>query len=306
MRLVDRDLQTFHRQRIFRADVNQTAFGSDGVTADRHGFEHGAGVAFHDGAVHERARVAFVGVADDVFFIGLDARCDLPLQPGRETGAAAAADAGVENFLHDVGRLHLEQGLGEGLEAFRRDVFFDVFLGDDAAVAQGDALLLLVEGHLLAVGDLGLQRGFDIDQTFDQLVADDVLLDDVFRIFGFDFHVEDVVGHDLDDRALGAETEASGLDHVDVFFQSGGLDFGAQIGDDVLTVGDQAAGIAADEDVFLLGIGFGPGQPQGQLQLGGIVQSHQVSFAGNLFHAFASLALISSTTATALAGVSLP
>ena len=304
--LVDGQLQTGNRERVFRADIDETVLGADGIATDGHGFDDGAGVAFHDGTIHERAGVAFVSVANDVLFFSLNASGDLPLHAGGESRAATAADTGVQDFLDDVGGLHVEEALGEGLVAFRRDVFGDVFRIEEAAVAEGDAFLLGVERHLGVVMDAFLDHGFDVEEAFDQLVVDDVLFDDVLRVFGLDLDVEDVVRHDLDDRALGAETEATGLDDIHVVFKTSGLDFGTEVGDDVLTVGDQAAGIAADEDVFLLGIRLGTREAKRESAFGGIIHGHQVGLACNLFHALASLALISSTTVRAMAGVTLP
>ena len=42
-------------------------------------------VAFDERAVHERAGVALVGVADNVFGIARDVAAEFPLQAGRET-----------------------------------------------------------------------------------------------------------------------------------------------------------------------------------------------------------------------------
>ena len=93
---VRRRYRSIHRlngMRIFRADVD-VAFGcAYRDTRDRHALDHDEGVAFHDHAVGEGAAVAFVGVADDVFAVGLGLRHRLPLDAGRETRAAAAAQA---------------------------------------------------------------------------------------------------------------------------------------------------------------------------------------------------------------------
>ena len=68
-RLVDGLGQPFDRQRVFGADIDEADCRADGVAADRHAFDHQVGVAFEQAAVHESARVAFVGVADDVLLV---------------------------------------------------------------------------------------------------------------------------------------------------------------------------------------------------------------------------------------------
>ena len=65
--LFDRGLQPADRQRIFGADINESLGRADGVGGDGHAFEDAVRVAFQNATVHERAGVAFVGVANDVF-----------------------------------------------------------------------------------------------------------------------------------------------------------------------------------------------------------------------------------------------
>ena len=305
-RLVDRHLEAGDRERILRADVDEALLGADRVGADRHRLDDAGGVALHDRAVHERARVAFVGVADDVLLVGLHARGDLPLEARREARAAAPADARVEHLLHDVHRLHLRERLGEALVALVGDVLLEVLRLDEAAVAQRDALLLGVERHLGVVVDLLLERRLHVEQALDDLVADDVLRDDLRGVLGLDLDVEDVVGHDLHDRALGAEAEAARLDHADVVLEARGLDLGAEVRHELLGVRRVAAGAAAADDVLLLRIDRTGGEAEGELALGGLVGGQQVGLGLDGIHAWASLALISFTTATAFAGVILP
>ena len=54
------------RQRIFRADVEEPAVGADGVAGDEHPLDHVEGVRLQHAAVHERAGIALVGVADEI------------------------------------------------------------------------------------------------------------------------------------------------------------------------------------------------------------------------------------------------
>ena len=72
-------------QRILGADVDVGLRGADGVGGDDHAFEQPVRVALDHGAVHERAGVAFVGVADQVLLVARRLAGELPLLAGRET-----------------------------------------------------------------------------------------------------------------------------------------------------------------------------------------------------------------------------
>ena len=72
--LLDGDIERLDRQRIFRAAVDVALACADRVGGDDHAFDHGMRIAFQHAAVHERARVAFIGVADHVFDIAGIAR----------------------------------------------------------------------------------------------------------------------------------------------------------------------------------------------------------------------------------------
>ena len=120
--LLDRDLQTFDGDGILRTHID-VAFGRAGsITADRHRFDDAVRVAFQHAAVHERTRVAFVGVADHIFLIRLVRRRKAPFQARRETAAAAAAQTGILHDLNDLLRRHLGQALCKGLIAVIGDV----------------------------------------------------------------------------------------------------------------------------------------------------------------------------------------
>ena len=137
-----------------------------------------------------------------------------------------------------------------------------------------------------------LQGRFDIEQTFHQFLADDVAFHDLFGIFRLDLHIEHVVGHDLDDRALRAETEAAGLDHAHVVFQPVFLDVFAQVFHHFLRIRCMAARSSAAEDVFLLGIEIMfIRDTEHQFAFGSVVSSFQGFPGCNLIHfAAASLA----------------
>ena len=56
-------------QRILGADVEEALVGADGAGGDGHALDHAVGERFQQHAVHERAGIAFVAVADDVLLV---------------------------------------------------------------------------------------------------------------------------------------------------------------------------------------------------------------------------------------------
>jgi predicted membrane-bound spermidine synthase len=67
--------------------------GAKGVASDHHAFDDFEGVALENRTIHERARVAFIAIADDVFLIGDLVGRELPLLARRETRTTTATDA---------------------------------------------------------------------------------------------------------------------------------------------------------------------------------------------------------------------
>ena len=139
--LGDGVFEALHRERVLGTDIDDAVVRADRVAADGHGFEDGVRVAFEHGAVHERARVAFVGVADDeLFAFGLGGR-ERPFLAGGEARAAASAEVGSGDHVDDVLGLHGGDDLREGGIAAFGDVLVDIFGIDAAGVAEDDARL---------------------------------------------------------------------------------------------------------------------------------------------------------------------
>ncbi len=148
----DGEAEALHGEGIFRPHVDVADGGAQGDGGEGHALDHAIGVAFHETAVHERPGVAFVAVADDVFLIGFLLRHEPPLAPGRETGAAAAAQAGGFDFRqHELGLLRGER-LGQRGIAVVREIVVEAFWINDAAIAQHDLALMAIEAGILQTG----------------------------------------------------------------------------------------------------------------------------------------------------------
>ena len=91
-------------ERILAAQVDVAALAAGRVGGDRHRLDHRERIALQDHPILERARLGLVGVADQVVRPARLAGDRLPLAPGRERGAAAPHQLGVEDLAdHAVG-----------------------------------------------------------------------------------------------------------------------------------------------------------------------------------------------------------
>ena len=139
-RAADRFLHGADRKRIFRADIDVAIARAGSVTGDRHAFDQAIGVALHQHAVGEGAAVALVGVADDVLGRTGREQHGVPLDAGREAGAAAAAQARQLDGVDDRLGLHRARR-GEPGPAAVRTVVIEAERVGDAAAREGEALL---------------------------------------------------------------------------------------------------------------------------------------------------------------------
>ena len=95
------------------------------VGTDGHAFDHDVRVVAQDVAILERARLAFVGIAHEIFRAGEVARHEAPLEPGRKAGAAAPAQRGFLDLGdHRLGRDLFGENLLQRLIAAARLVIF--------------------------------------------------------------------------------------------------------------------------------------------------------------------------------------
>src|ERR1019366_2289819 len=152
--LLDGRLEMLDGQRVLGAHVDVALLRAHGVAGDGHAFEHAVGVALQNGAIHESAGVAFIGIADDVLLLFASLGHGAPLQAGGVPRAAAAAQSAALHLVDDFERRHLRNGGHQGDVAIVRNVVFDALGIDLAGVFQHDPLLTLEEGH---VGGAGVQ-----------------------------------------------------------------------------------------------------------------------------------------------------
>ena len=145
---------------------------------------------------------------------------------------------------------HFGEHLGQGLIAVKGDVLVDIFGVDDAAVAQGDALLLLVEADFVQGLDFGgaFVGGALIQKLGHDTALDQVLFDDFVDVFDLNAAIESAFRIYDNNGAGGAQAEAAGLYQLDFLIQAL---FGQQLGEALVQLrrtGRSTAGTAADQD----------------------------------------------------------
>ena len=133
--------QPAHGEGVLGSDVDRGVVRADGERADRNALEHTERARLEQHPVHERAGVALVAVAHDVFRVAGRGADGLPLEPGREPRAASAPKPGVVDLLDDLLGLFFFEASSQGVEAAAADVFVEADGVDAAGVLDGDVLL---------------------------------------------------------------------------------------------------------------------------------------------------------------------
>jgi len=206
-------------------------------------------VALDKATIHERARVSFVGIADDVLGLALGLAGELPLQAGGKARAAAPAQARLLDLLdHLIGR-HLRQHPGQRLVSLARDVFVNVLRVNKATVAQQTPRLVPVEWDLVVTGHRLAGEWILVEQALDRAPLDQGLLDDLGHILQRNPTIQRIIGIDDHDRAHLAKAVTAGDDDLDLVIQPAFLNLPAQRIHDRLRSAGTAAGATAAEDV---------------------------------------------------------
>ncbi len=171
-------------ERVFGAHVDVAGGGADREGGDRHALDHDVGVALEHRAVHERAGVAFVGVADDVLDLARALAREVPLGAGGKAGAAAAAQPRFGHGLDHVVGVVVGQHLGEGRVAVLGEVVVDRVRVDLAVQREHEAALAGVEGDVAFVGHGLAAGGVLVEALLVDAVGGDAGLDDAGHVGG--------------------------------------------------------------------------------------------------------------------------
>ena len=151
--------QTAHGQRILSAYVDETFAGADCVSRDGHAFNHALRIALKNTAIHKRARIAFIAIADYILYVSRCLGNCAPLQAGGISAAAASAQTAGGDLMDDAVRCHVGKGSQQGPVAVAGDVVVDLFRIDVSGVLENHVNLLVK-----VIAQIALQLG-------DRLVA---------------------------------------------------------------------------------------------------------------------------------------
>ena len=215
----DGKLEPLHCQRILGPYIDVPVMGVDRLGGNDHAFEHGVGVRLHDAPVHERARVTLVPVAQNVLDITGNTGAEFPFETCQKACAAPAAQTGFLHFDDDLLGCHLGERLGRSHVAVAGDVFLDLLGIDEAPVPERPEHLVLEERDVVHHRDRVLVRRRRIEELLDRPALDEMLLNEMRHIFGLHQLIEDVLGVDHHDRALGAEPVAAGQHDLDLLLE---------------------------------------------------------------------------------------
>ena len=213
------NFQAFDGQRIFGTNVNQPFGGADAVTADSHGFENAVRVAFKDGTVHKRARVAFISIAHHVFLVGIVLAGNFPFNSRGKSGAAASAQSRFFDDIDGFLRREFRQRHSQRLVSIAGDGFVDILGVDGSAISQRDTELFLVKSHVLRVYDVLFGFGIQVQQPVNAAPFNDVFVNNFADIFGLYLRIKSVIGKYFHDRPFLAESETSGFDDLNIVSQ---------------------------------------------------------------------------------------
>ena len=226
--MIDGDLQTFDGNGILGTYVNIALFGTYGVTGNGHSLHHREGITFQDRTVHKGTGITLISITADILHSILAGSVGgkLPLHARGEACAAAAAQArGFDHVNNLLRRDILRQNLAQSSVAIYADVLFNAFRIDHAAVAQSNAVLMLVKSGLGQGCHLFSRIPLHVQQTFDDAAFDDVLLHDFCYITDIDVGIAGTFGVHHNNRTNGTQTEAAGFDHTSLLVHAMGNQF---------------------------------------------------------------------------------
>ena len=105
------------RERVLAAQIDVAVLAAGRVRGDRHRLDHRERVALEDHPILEGPGLGLVGVADQIVGAPGLAGHRVPFAPGRERGAAAAHELGVEDLADHPLRTEIEGAPQRGVAA---------------------------------------------------------------------------------------------------------------------------------------------------------------------------------------------
>src|SRR5262249_5482805 len=152
--LTDGSAQALDSERILSAHIDKPLGRSHRISGNQHAFQHAVWITLQYAAVHERAGIAFVGIADHKLLLADRLGYRAPLQSCGIARAATATETAFHHFINDLTGCHLSERLDERGITRGTDVVFYTFRIDHARVFQHDFLLPLEEWNVAGANEV--------------------------------------------------------------------------------------------------------------------------------------------------------
>ena len=153
--------------RILGAHIDVALVRPHSKARDGHAFDQHEGIIFHDHAVGESTRIAFIGIADDVLLTRRAFAYGFPFDSGREGCTTATAQAGIRDCFDDLFFAEFQCILETDI-AFMRKVVIQRHRIGNTYTRKGQAFLIFQVGNLiclaqgqrvrLAFGEAGIKQ----------------------------------------------------------------------------------------------------------------------------------------------------
>ena len=126
---------------VFGAQVNIALFGSNSMPGNKNPFNEREGVLLQDVTVFERAHLALIGIADNVFNIAGRGAVAFPLDAAGKAGPTPTPQPGSLKLTGYLLRGHFTAGFGQRLETTAFQVAVNSLRVDYIAVFKHHSLL---------------------------------------------------------------------------------------------------------------------------------------------------------------------
>ena len=214
--LFDGDVYMLHSDRVFRPDVYKAPARTYRVGGNDHTFNHPVWVTFKQSPVHERARIALISIADEIFFIARRFSAEIPFHPCRESRSSSASKTRFDHLIYNLLRFCFSNGLYRGDISAPFDKIFNTLGVDLPAVFQHEPFLPTVK---INVRDVRCESVSVLDKTLNEISIFDSLGDDLINIIRGHSAVEIVVWLNHNHRRFGTHANTSSLHYCNLLIK---------------------------------------------------------------------------------------
>ena len=243
--LLDGGLEALNRQRVFGPHVDETLVGADRIGSDDHSLDDTVRITLQHAPVHEGARVALVGVADDILAGRVGLGDGGPFEAGRIPRPAPPAQPALGDGRDDLLRAHFAQNIPHRPISLGRNVGLDPVRIHQTTVLQHDGNLVGEEGMAQVAAFEVTRLALEFGDDPGGVLGTNPLVEHVLRVRG-------------DQWTFATELDAAHPTDFDLVLQAGFLDRLLEGFLDPLGIGRHATGRQADPQTMFLAAGDFP------------------------------------------------